>query len=241
MSDVLYLAIVASLKDKILKSQLKPGDMLNSETALMQEYSASRMTIRKSLSLMSNEGYIYSVPGKGNFVCKPEVDIFQFKFNKYDGLNTHIDEVKLISVKVLFPSKQIDRILNLDENQKAVEVKRILYSDQKEIAMEMIYLPYVHHQPVIEDMLKFANYLKPVEEKLAFVLDKSLNITVAMPSEEIREKLNLGENEPIFEITEIIKNEATQKILEYAWFYVSPKYLSIKAATPKDSDDKRIF
>lgn len=241
MSDVLYLAIVASLKDKILKSQLKPGDMLNSETALMQEYSASRMTIRKSLSLMSNEGYIYSVPGKGNFVCKPEVDIFQFKFNKYDGLNTHIDEVKLISVKVLFPSKQIDRILNLDENQKAVEVKRILYSDQKEIAMELIYLPYVHHQPVIEDMLKFANYLKPVEEKLAFVLDKSLNITVAMPSEEIREKLNLGENEPIFEITEIIKNEATQKILEYAWFYVSPKYLSIKAATPKDSDDKRIF
>lgn len=241
MSDVLYLAIVASLKDKILKSQLKPGDMLNSETALMNEYSASRMTIRKSLSLLSNEGYIYSVPGKGNFVCKPEVDIFQFKFNKYDGLNTHIDEVKLISVKVLFPSKQIDRILALEENQKAVEVKRILFSDHKEIAMEIIYLPYVHHQPVIEDMLKFANYLKPVEEKLAFVLDKSLNITVTMPSEEIRETLNLEERDPVFEITEIIKNEATQKILEYAWFYVSPKYLSIKAATPKDSDDKRIF
>lgn len=241
MSDVLYLAIVASLKDKILKSQLKPGDMLNSETALMNEYSASRMTIRKSLSLLSNEGYIYSVPGKGNFVCKPEVDIFQFKFNKYDGLNTHIDEVKLISVKVLFPSKQIDRILALEENQKAVEVKRILFSDYKEIAMEVIYLPYVHHQPVIEDMLKFANYLKPVEEKLAFVLDKSLNITVTMPSEEIRETLNLEERDPVFEITEVIKNEATQKILEYAWFYVSPRYLSIKAATPKDSDDKRIF
>ena len=124
MSDVLYLAIVASLKDKILKSQLKPGDMLNSETSLMNEYSASRMTIRKSLSLLSNEGYIYSVPGKGNFVCKPEVDIFQFKFNKYDGLNTHIDEVKLNSVKVMYPSKKIDKILNLDENQKAVEVKR---------------------------------------------------------------------------------------------------------------------
>lgn len=241
MSDVLYLAIVASLKEKILKSQLKPGDMLNSETVLMQEYSASRMTIRKSLSLLSNEGYIYSVPGKGNFVCKPEVDIFQFKFNKYDGLNTHIDEVKLISVKVLFPSKQIDRILALEDNQKAVEVKRILFSDHNEIAMEIIYLPYVHHQPVIEDMLKFANYLKSVEEKLAFVLDKSLNITVTMPTEEIRETLNLEERDPVFEITEIIKNEATQKILEYAWFYVSPKYLSIKASTPKDSDDKRIF
>ncbi|MBK5243986.1 MAG: GntR family transcriptional regulator [Eubacteriaceae bacterium] len=241
MSDVLYLAIVTSLKEKILKSKLKPGDMLNSETSLMNEYSASRMTIRKSLSLLSNEGYIYSVPGKGNFVCKPEVDIFQFKFNKYDGLNTHIDRVKLLSVKVMFPPKQIDRILNLDDNQKAVEVVRVLCSDKKEIAMEIIYLPYVHNQPVIEDMLKFANYLKPVEEKLAFVLDKSLNISVTMPSEEICERLNIKINEPIFEITEIIKNEATNKILEYAWFYVSPKYLSIKASTPKDSKDKRIF
>jgi len=241
MSDVLYLAIVASLKEKILKSQLKPGDMLNSEAALMQEYSAGRMTIRKSLSLLSNEGYIYSVPGKGNFVCKPEVDIFQFKFNKYDGLNTHIDKVKLISVKVLRPENKIDRILELDEHQKAVEVKRILYSDTKEVAMEIIYLPYVHNQPVIEDMLKFANYMKPLEEKLAFVLDKALEITVAMPAEEIRTILSLNEQEPVFEITERIKNEVTGKILQYAWFYVSPKYLSIKAATPKDSEDKRIF
>lgn len=241
MSDVLYLAIVASLKDKILKSQIKPGDMLNSETALMQEYSASRMTIRKSLSLLSNEGYIYSVPGKGNFVCKPEVDVFQFKFNKYDGLSTHIDNVKLISVKVLLPSKQIDRMLNLEENQKAVEVKRILYSDDREIAMEIIYLPYVHHQPVIEDMLKFANYLKPMEEKLAFVLDKTLNITVTMPSEELREKLLLSDCEPVFEIIELIKNEATEKIIQVAWFYVSPRYLTLKASTPKDSEDKRIF
>ncbi|WP_303870302.1 GntR family transcriptional regulator [Acetobacterium wieringae] len=241
MSDVLYLAIVASLKDKILKSQLKPGDMLNSETALMQEYSASRMTIRKSLSLLSNEGYIYSVPGKGNFVCKPEVDIFQFKFNKYDGLTVTIDQVKLLSVKVLQPTKKIDHMLDLEENQKAVEVKRILYADELEIAMEIIYLPYVHHQPVIEDMLKFANYLKTIEEKLAFVLEKSLEITVAMPTEEITEKLLLEDNEPVFEITELIRNEATQKILQYSWFYVSPRYLSIKASTPKDSDDKRIF
>ncbi|MBC3886908.1 GntR family transcriptional regulator [Acetobacterium paludosum] len=241
MSDVLYLAIVASLKEKIIKGRLKPGDMLNSESSLMKEYSVGRMTIRKSLSLLSNEGYIYSVPGKGNFVCKPEVDIFQFKFNKYDGLNTHIDRVKLLSVKVKFPTKQIDRILNMDENQKVVEATRILCSDDKEIAMEVIYLPYVQNQPVIEDMLKFANYLKPIEEKLAFVLDKTINISVTMPTKEMSERLNINQNEPIFEIIETIKNGASHEILQVSWFYVSPKYLAIKAATPKDSVDKRIF
>jgi GntR family transcriptional regulator len=215
--------------------------MLNSEAALMQEYSASRMTIRKSLSLLSNEGYIYSVPGKGNFVCKPEVDIFQFKFNKYDGLNIQIDQVKLLSVKVIFPDKQIDRILNLEQNQKVVEVKRLLFCDDKVIAMEIIYLPYVHHQPVIEDMLKFANYLKPLEEKLAFVLDKSLSITANTPSEEVGKMLDLSDCEPVFEIAELIRDEAADKIIQYAWFYVSTRYLTLKAETPKDSEDKRIF
>jgi GntR family transcriptional regulator len=215
--------------------------MLNSEAALMQEYSASRMTIRKSLSLLSNEGYIYSVPGKGNFVCKPEVDIFQFKFNKYDGLNIQIDQVKLLSVKVIFPDKQIDRILNLEQNQKVVEVKRLLFCDDKVIAMEIIYLPYVHHQPVIEDMLKFANYLKPLEEKLAFVLDKSLSITANTPSEEVGKMLGLSDCEPVFEIAELIRDEAADKIIQYAWFYVSTRYLTLKAETPKDSEDKRIF
>ena len=241
MSDVLYLAIVASLKEKIIKGQLKPGDMLNSESALMKEYEVGRMTIRKSLSLLSNEGYVYSVPGKGNFVCKPEVDIFQFKFNKYDGLNTHIDQIKLLSVKVKVPTRQIDRILNLNEHQKAVEATRILCSDDREIAMEIIYLPYIPNQPVIEDMLKFANYLKPLEEKLAFVLDKTITVTVTLPTAEMSDRLNLDQKEPIFEITEIIKNEATDEVLQVAWCYVSPKYLTIKASTPKDSKDKRIF
>jgi GntR family transcriptional regulator len=90
-------------------------------------------------------------------------------------------------------------------------------------------------------MLKFANYLKPLEEKLAFVLDKSLSITANTPSEEVGKMLGLSDCEPVFEIAELIRDEAADKIIQYAWFYVSTRYLTLKAETPKDSEDKRIF
>ncbi|NLN97509.1 MAG: GntR family transcriptional regulator [Eubacteriaceae bacterium] len=241
MSDVLYLSIVSSIKEKILKGDLKPGEKLESEPQLMKIYDAGRMTIRKSLSLLSNEGYVYSVPGKGNYICKPDTDIFQFKFNKYDGLKTHIDKVKLLSVTIKDTPKGIEKKLNLEENDKIVEVVRLLSSKEQPIALEYVYFEYLPNQPVIEDMLKFANYLKPLEEKLAFVLDKTLEIGIELPNEELKNKLEFQDNEPLFKIMETIKNTSTKKIVQYTIFYIRPKYLSLKASLPKVDKSSNIF
>lgn len=241
MSDVLYLAIVSSLKEKIVKGIYQPGDMLSSESVLMNEYQASRMTIRKSLSLLSNEGYIYSVPGKGNFICKPEADIFQFKFNKYDGLNVHINKVKLLSVKIQYPQAHIQNLLQLNENDKIGEVIRVFYSGEREIALERIYFHYVPNQPIIEDLLRYSDYLKPIEEKLAFSVNKSIEINVIFSSEYLCEKLNVSASVPIYAISEKIKENDSDKILQYTIFYTAVKYLTIKASNAKDSNRKNIF
>ena len=241
MSDVLYLSIVASLKEKIAKGIHKPGDMLSSEATLMNEYHASRMTIRKSLSLLSNEGYIYSVPGKGNFICQPETDIFQFKFNKYDGLNVHIDKVKLLSVKIKPPQPFIQGVLRLNENDKIGEIIRILYSGDREIALETIYFQYIPNQPIVEDLLKYADYLKPMEETLSFSVNKSIEISVTFPSEDICEKLMLRTDSPIYSINEKITQSDSDEILQYSAFYISTKYLSIKATNMRENKRKNIF
>ncbi|MFA0815099.1 MAG: GntR family transcriptional regulator [Anaerofustis sp.] len=241
MSDVLYLAIVSSLKEKIAKGCYQPGDMLSSESALMSEYHASRMTIRKSLSLLSNEGYIYSVPGKGNFICQPETDIFQFKFNKYDGLNVHIDKVKLLSVKIRYPEPFMQGVLHLQETDKIGEIIRILYSGEREIALERIYFQYIPNQPIVEDLLKYADYLKPVDEKLAFSVNRSIEINVTFPSDELCEKLTIQQTVPVYHISEKITQVDTEDIIQYSIFYIATKYLSIKASNSKDSKRKNIF
>jgi GntR family transcriptional regulator len=177
VSEVLYLSIVEKLKKKIMENKYKPGDMLESEAAMMKEFHASRMTIRKSLSLLSNEGYIYSVPGKGNFICVPETNLYQFRFNKYEDLTVPIEEVKLLDVSVIEGEGGTEKIrekLRIRNNGgKILKASRILLSGEKNVAVEYIYFMYLPNRPVVESQLKFANHLEGIEQQLAFPLKRN--------------------------------------------------------------------
>lgn len=48
----------------------RPGDRLPSQTALSRRFGANHMTVRRALSELNREGYIYTVRGKGSFVKK---------------------------------------------------------------------------------------------------------------------------------------------------------------------------
>ncbi|MCP3027410.1 trehalose operon repressor [Halobacillus sp. A5] len=63
-----YLIIYNDLVQMIRKGEFMSGDTLPSEHDLSQQFSTSRETIRKSLNLLSQNGYIQKVRGKGSVV-----------------------------------------------------------------------------------------------------------------------------------------------------------------------------
>lgn len=242
MSEVLYLSIVDKIKEQILSGQYRPGDMLDSEATMMKEFQVSRMTIRKSLSLLSNEGYIYSIPGKGSFVCTPETDLYQFCFNKYEDLTVPIDDVKLLSVQMLRDNELFAAKLGAKSTDVILEACRLLSSAGIALAVEYIYFVYVPNQPVVEERLKFANHMENIERSLAFSLEKNVRISGYPASAVVAEHLRCSEGDTIFYLEEVVINSETKDVFNYTRFYVHPKYFVIHAATPKDeSGVKKIF
>lgn len=65
-----YNKIIEDLKIQIKQKKYLPGDKLPSENMLSREYEISRQTVRKALTVLENEGYIYAVHGKGTFVSE---------------------------------------------------------------------------------------------------------------------------------------------------------------------------
>lgn len=63
-----YHKIYDELLNKILSHAIQAGELLPSEHELMKQYGASRDTIRKSLNLLLQNGYIQKVAGKGSLV-----------------------------------------------------------------------------------------------------------------------------------------------------------------------------
>lgn len=59
-----YIEVYQDIKKKIENGEFKRGEELVSETELSKQYSYSKDTIRKSLSLLEMNGYIQKIKGK---------------------------------------------------------------------------------------------------------------------------------------------------------------------------------
>lgn len=70
-----FFRIYTELKGKIEDRQYKANSLLPSENDLAREYGVSRETIRKSLLLLLENGYIHKIQGKGSIV----LDIHRYR------------------------------------------------------------------------------------------------------------------------------------------------------------------
>lgn len=64
----LYQTIYNDLAEKIKNGFYKSGDKLPSEKELADEYNVSRITSKKALEMLADEGLIIRAPGRGSFV-----------------------------------------------------------------------------------------------------------------------------------------------------------------------------
>ncbi|NRD76761.1 trehalose operon repressor [Bacillus sp. BRMEA1] len=76
MSNNKYVTIYYDFVEKIQNGQLKSNAKLPSENELVEQYDTSRETIRKALTMLSQNGYIQKIRGKGSFV----LDVGKFDF-----------------------------------------------------------------------------------------------------------------------------------------------------------------
>src|SRR3954453_19781633 len=71
-----FQIIFNKIVDQIKSGEIPPNSLLPSENELKDQFVTSRETIRKALNLLSQNGYIQKVRGKGSIV----IDISKFDF-----------------------------------------------------------------------------------------------------------------------------------------------------------------
>jgi GntR family transcriptional regulator len=69
MTFPLHLTISEQLRDRILTGQYQPGDRLPSEHQLMAEFEVSRITARRAIANLTQQGLVTVRRGKGVFVA----------------------------------------------------------------------------------------------------------------------------------------------------------------------------
>ena len=67
----LYIQLYNRLRIDIENGVYSPGERLPSEVELEAKYNTSRITIRKAISLLANDGYVSVRQGLGTIVASP--------------------------------------------------------------------------------------------------------------------------------------------------------------------------
>jgi GntR family transcriptional regulator len=66
-----YLQLAAILREAIQRGDYLPGRSIPSETVLVQEYGVARLTARKAVRVLADEGLVRVVQGRGVYVTDP--------------------------------------------------------------------------------------------------------------------------------------------------------------------------
>jgi GntR family transcriptional regulator len=194
----IYLQIVEDIKEKINTGELKPGDTIYSENALCKTYGASRMTVRKGLAILAGEGYIYSIPGKGNFVQEPDSSIYTLYYDEMNNLVNSVDKTKLLEVNIIMPPYKLMNSLQITRNKKVIMIRRLFYTDGEPVAYDVKYLPYYKGMPIVEKEIRYATFPEMVSKSTSlFAIKKELVISAQMPDEEIGKYLNIYNELPL--------------------------------------------
>lgn len=65
----MYQVIYQDFRKQITEGHLKPEERLPSEDELAAQYSVSKITVKKALEMLKEDGLIHRVQGRGTFVC----------------------------------------------------------------------------------------------------------------------------------------------------------------------------
>lgn len=180
----IYLQIYEQLKSEIAVGNYAEGDLLPSENELCNTYNSTRMTVRKALQELVQDGYIYRKQGKGSIVSstRKSLGLLSIKgwtdgvagTNKH-GTTTIIEEM---SVRKLSDSVFKHLLLPEDINTDFYYLKRLRSVDKEPIMVEETFIP----RNQIEDLDKGSL----IEGSLFKTLITRYNIDVTNMVQEIR-------------------------------------------------------
>lgn len=217
-----YEKIAFDIKEDILSEKYKPNEQLPFEKELCEKYNVSKMTVKKALDLLVNDGLIIKRRGSGTFVkdiTEKEIQRIIEK-KQFSGLTTtsigHKVTSKVLEFKIINATKEIADILKIEEDEFIYFVHRVRYVDNKAVVIEKTYIPLnlIPGMKLADVKKSIYGYIK---DKLGLNIQSAHSTVRAMKSDELdRKYLNLEKDEPILEVERVAYLD-NGKVFEYSF------------------------
>ncbi|HIT05718.1 MAG TPA: GntR family transcriptional regulator [Candidatus Scybalocola faecipullorum] len=230
------------LKDLILKEieegRLKPNQKIPTELELSERYQISRMTVRKSLAQLVDEGILAKKQGKGTFVQEPKMTEDLSSPNSFTNLCKRNGKVPGGRTLKFILEEATDRDmkeLKLEPGEQVIRVERLRLADNMPVMLENLYFPG-HLKNILVENLDDTSLYQILHDKYGLVTGNSVmefEISEANSYEAALMEIRAGS--PLLLVREIVYDQygqplhRTKSLLRGDKFkYISPRMNVIK-------------
>lgn len=197
MKESKYVTIYKEWKEKIESGQIAEGERLPTESSLMESYQVSRDTVRKSLNLLEQNGYIQRGRGRASLVMPKQRYTFPLSeiasFQEVNKLSYAHAETEVVNLDILQDSHKIKKIFQQSVNGEVYELIRVRRMKDEAVILDKDYFvrDVVPRLPLNECKVSVYRYL---EEELGLQISYAVKeITVQKANAEDYELLDMGD------------------------------------------------
>lgn len=139
----LYYQIEQEILRQIREGELRPGDQLPTEAQLSARFHVSRITARRAVDNLTQQGMVYSRQGKGSFVAERRIrDLSGFRSYSDDILALGLTpSSRLIDFRLADEDAEVRERLKLPEGEPYYRLQRVRLADAAPVAIETAHLP----------------------------------------------------------------------------------------------------
>ncbi|MCI0375896.1 MAG: GntR family transcriptional regulator [Lacticaseibacillus paracasei] len=230
----LYEQIRNEIRQAILDGNLKRGEQLPSESDLCTHYEVSRITIRKALTLLTDEGLVIRRQGKGSFVAptdkvQGELDR-TLSFSDYVTQHGMTSDAHVLKREVV-KDANIAATLNLEADADLFAIQRILSANNIPMMIETSWYPATKFSDLLTRVTDDVSVYRILQQSYNERIDRSIkDLNVVLPDESISKQLKLKQLVPLFAVDKTSFNiEATP--IEYSHFVVRGDMMTYTVAS----------
>lgn len=202
----IYVQIYEQLKSDIAVGKYAEGDLLPSENELCEKYSSTRMTVRRALQELVQDGYIYRKQGKGSIVSSTRRSLGLLSIKgwtdvvgaKKHGTTTLLEEM---SLRKLNGSMFNHLLIEEDQEAEFYSLKRLRSVDKEPIMVEETFIPYDKITDWGKEPLVKGSLFKTLYTRYNIdVIDMVQEIRAVTCSQQIATLLDIPKRAPVLHI-----------------------------------------
>ncbi len=228
-AEPLYLQIRRAVLQSIREGKLAPHQRVPSERELSEAMGISRMTVRQALQTLINDGYLYTVPGKGTFVGrKPKIEQNLLRLSGFteevraQGFNPG---ARLLSIETIPADEYLARPLEVAPGTPLFRISRLRLIDDLPVAVEHAHLVRARFPDLDKADLEHQSLYRVLQERYGLRLVRATQwIESQQADPRLAALLDIPPQQPVLAMERITYADSGQPVEFVISFYRADRF-----------------